>query len=56
VSRESVWVGRRVWTDFGMAKGGGIEPAPGIALGCVCAAMAEVQDCAEVFNQVSEVV
>lgn len=44
MSRERFWVGRRLWTDFGMAKvggGGGIEPAPGMALGCVCAAMAE---------------
>lgn len=39
-----------------MAKGGGIEPAPGMALGCVCAAMAEVLDCGRVLDQVSEVV
>jgi len=47
VSRESVWFGRRLWTDLGIAKdggGGGIEPAPGIALGCVCAGMAVVQE------------
>jgi hypothetical protein len=56
VSRERVWVGRRPWTDLGMAKGGGIEPAPGMALGCVCAAMAEVLDCGRVLDQVSEVV
>jgi hypothetical protein len=56
VSKERVWVGRRLWTDLGMAKGGGIEPAPGMALGCVCAAMAKVLDCGRVWYQVSSVV
>lgn len=64
MSRESVCVGRRLWTDFGIAKaggggGGGIEPAPGMALGCVCAAMARlegVQECARVGGGVSGVV
>ena len=41
MSRERVCVGRRLWTDVGIAKagggGGGIEPAPGMALGCVMA-------------------
>lgn len=43
MSSESPWLGRRLWTDLGMASvegGGGIDPAlPGMALGWVEAAM-----------------
>ena len=45
MSSESPWVGRRLWTDLGMARvegGGGIDPAlPGMALGWVEAAILE---------------
>jgi len=45
VSNESPWLGRRLWTDLGMARldggGGGIDPLPGMALGWVGADMLE---------------